>query len=120
MLFIGICRHFAFVRQFVLTVLRPKALALDFRIMPSDFTGFMHRESMEHDEIEALTDKSVAKIRQVLLRMLAEASLIDSTRGLMLTPAMPSRALAKVVAKTDINQLRWLLVADEDIRHLTQ
>jgi hypothetical protein len=118
LLFIGICRHFSFVRQFVMTVLRPKALALDFQIMPSDFTGFLHRESQEHPEIEALTDKSIAKIRQVLFRMLAEASLVDSTRGLLLTPVFPSRALAKVVAKSDANQLRCLLVADADIRHL--
>jgi hypothetical protein len=119
LLFIGICRHFSFIQQFVMTVLRPKALALDFKIMPSDFTGFMHRESREHPEIEALTDKSVAKIRQVLFRMLAEASLVDSTRSLLLTPFIPSRALAKVVAKSDLNQLRWLLMADADIRHLT-
>jgi hypothetical protein len=119
LLFIGICRHFSFIRQFVVTVLRPKALALDFQIMPSDFTGFLHRESREHPEIEALTDKSTAKIRQVLCRMLAEASLVDSTSSLLLTPSIPSRALAKVVAKSDANQLRWLLVADADIRHLT-
>lgn len=119
LLFIGICRHFAFVREFVTTVLRPKALALDFQIMPSDFTGFLHRESAEHPEIATLTDKTIAKIRQVLLRMLAEASLIDSTRGLMLTPSLPSRALANVIAKSDAKELRWLLVSDSDIRHLT-
>ena len=119
MLFIGVCRHFAFIRKFVLAVLRPKALALDFQIVPSDFTGFLHRESAEHPEIDALTDKSIAKIRQVLFRMLAEASLVDSTRSLLLTPLTPSRGLAKVIAESDANQLRWLLVADADIRHLT-
>ena len=119
MLFIGVCRHFTYIRRFVITVLRPKSLSLDFKIMPSDFAGFMHRESVEHEEIDALTDKSVAKIRQVLFRMLAEASLIDSTRGLMLTPSGPSRALARVIAKTDAKQLRWLLMADDEISHLT-
>ena len=118
-LFVGICRHYDVVREFVITTLRPKALALDFQIMPSDFTGFLYRESSEHPEIAALTDKSTAKIRQVLFRMLAEATLVESTRNLMLTPFMPSRAFAKVVAKTDAKQLRWLLVSDQDIRHLT-
>jgi len=119
MFFLGICRHYAFVRQFVLTVLRPKVLALDAQLMPSDFTGFMHEEAAEHDEIGALTDKSVAKIQQVLLRMLAEASLLDSSRSRVLTSVVPSQALARLVAKTDAKQLRWLLLADSEIRHLT-
>jgi hypothetical protein len=119
LLFVGICRHYAFVREFVLSALRPKVLALDFQIMPSDFTGFLHRESQEHEEITTLTDKSLAKIRQVIFRMLAEASLVDSTRTLMLTPSIPSRAFGKMVAKADAKELRYLLLSDSDIRHLT-
>jgi len=119
LLFIALCRHYAFIHEFVLSVLRPKALALDFQIMPADFSGFLYRESHTHPEIQRLTDKSTAKIRQVIYRMLAETGLVASTKDLRLTPLLPSRALARLIADTDPKQLRFLLLTDNDIRNLT-
>lgn len=119
LLFIALCRHYSFIREFVLSILRPKTLGLDYQIMPADFSGFLYRETQAHPEIERLTDKSTAKIRQVLFRMLAEAGLIDSTHTLHLTPLFPSRALARLIASNDAKELRFLLLTDNDIRTLT-
>lgn len=118
LLFVALCRHYAFIREFVLSVLRPKALTLDFQITPADFSGFLYREAQAHPEIERLTDKSAAKVRQVVYRMLAEAGLIASTRDLRLTPHLPGRTMARLVAATDGKHLRFLLLSDNDIRTL--
>ena len=119
LLFIAICQRFRFIREFVEEVLRPKALALDSQLYPADFARFIDRKGAEAPEIEKLTEKSLAKIKQVLIRMLAEAGLLDSTSSQRLTPRLPSRALARLIAQTDAKRLRLLLLSDADIRQIT-
>ena len=119
LLFIAICQRFRFIREFVEEVLRPKALALDAQLYPTDFARFIDRKCAEAPEVQKLTDKSLAKIKQVLIRMLAEAGLLDSTSSQRLTPRLPSRALAHLVAQSDAKRLRLLLLSDADIRQIT-
>lgn len=119
LLFVALCQRFRFIREFVEEVLRPKALALDTQLYPADFAGFLDRKGAEAPEVEHLTPKSLAKLKQVLVRMLAEAGLIDSTSSQRLTASPPSRALARLLAVTDPSRLRFLLLSDADIRHLT-
>lgn len=117
LLFIAICQRFRFIREFVEEVLRPKALALDNQLYPTDFARFFDRKGADAPEIDGLTDKSRAKVKQVLIRMLAEAGLLDSTANQRIQRPVPSRALARLVAETDANRLRFLLLSDADIRH---
>jgi hypothetical protein len=119
LLFIAICQRFRFIREFVEEVLRPKVLALDTQLYPADFARFFDRKGAEAPEVEKLTDKSVAKVKQVLIRMFAEAGLLDSTSSQRLTPRLPSRVLAHLIAETDAKRLRFLLLSDADIRHIT-
>jgi hypothetical protein len=118
LLLIAICLRFRFIREFVEEVLRPKALALDTQLYPADFARFIDRKGAEAPEVEHLTDKSLAKVKQVLIRMLAEAGLLDSTASQRLTPRLPSRPLARLVAASDAKRLRFLLLSDAEIRHL--
>lgn len=119
LLFLAICQRFRFIREFTEEALRPKVLALDFQLYPADFARFFDRKGAEAPELEQLTDKSLAKIKQVLTRMLAEAGLLDSTASQRLTPRLPSRALARLIAQTNAKRLRCLLLSDLDIRQLT-
>lgn len=118
LLFIAICQRFRFIREFVEEVLRPKALALDNQLYPTDFARFFDRKGADAPEIDGLTDKSRAKVKQVLIRMLAEAGLLDSTASQRIQRPVPSRVLARLVAETDANRLRFLLLSDADIRQL--
>ncbi len=118
LLFIAICRRFRFIREFVEEVLRPKATALDVQLYPADFARFFDRKGAESPEVDQLTPKSTAKIKQVLVRMLAEAGLLDSTASQRIVRPVPSKALVNLVAKTDSMHLRCLLLSDIDIRQL--
>ena len=119
LLFLAICQRFRFIREYVEEVLRPKVLALDTQLYPADFAKFIDRKGAEAPEVERLTDKSLAKVKQVLVRMLAEAGLLDSTSSQRLTPRLPSKALARHIAETNANRLRLLLLSDADIRQIT-
>lgn len=119
LLFIAICQRFRIIREFVEEVLRPKALALDNQLYPADFARFFDRKGADAPEIDQLTDKSRAKVKQVLIRMLAEAGLLDSTGSQRLQRPVPSRALARLMAETDAGRLRFLLLSDADIRQVS-
>ena len=119
LLFIAICQRFRFIREFVEEVLRPKAVAMDTQLYPADFARFFDRKGADAPEVEQLTEKSLAKVKQVLIRMLAEAGLLDSTASQRIQRPLPSKALARLVAETDPKRLRSLLVSDADIRQLT-
>lgn len=119
LLFIAICQRFRFISEFVEEVLRPKVLALDTQLYPADFARFIDRKGADAPEIERLTDKSRAKVRQVLIRMLAEAGLLDSTSSQRLQRPMPGKTLARLVAETDPRRLRFLLLSDAEIRQLS-
>jgi len=118
LLFIAICQRFRFIREFVEETLHAKALALDTQLYPTDFARFFDRKGAEVPEIDQLTDKSRAKIKQVLIRMLAEAGLINSTAAQRIQRVVPSKALARLIAQTDPKRLRFLLLSDTEIRQL--
>jgi len=118
LLFIAICRRFRFIRELIEEVIRPKVLALDVQLYPADFARFFDRKGAESPEVDELTPKSVAKIKQVLVRMLAESNLLDSTSSQRIVRPVPSKALVNLVAKSDAMNLRWLLLSDMDIRQL--
>jgi hypothetical protein len=118
LLFIAICRRFRFIREFVEEVLLPKAMALDAQLYPADFARFFDRKSSESPEVDQLTPKSTAKIKQVIVRMLAEAGLLDSTTSQRIVRPVPSKALVNLIRKSDPLTLRCLLLSDIDIRQL--
>jgi hypothetical protein len=118
LLFIAVCRRFRFIREFVEEVLCPKAAALDIQLYPADFARFFDRKGADSPEVDRLTPKSIAKIKQVLIRMLAEAGLLDSTASQRIVQPVPSKALVNLLAKTDPMHLRCLLLSDLDIRQL--
>lgn len=120
LLFIAACRRYRFIAEFTAEVLFPKAHASGTQLYPGDLTRFIDDRSLNSPEVENLTDKSRAKVRQVMLRILAEAGLIDSTTSRKLQRPMPGRVLADLIAKKDPKQLRWLLLSEQEIRQITR
>ncbi len=118
LLFIAVCQRFRFIREFVVEIIRPRAFALDCQLYPTDFARFFDRKGADAPEVDRLTDKSRAKVKQVLIRMLAEGGLIDSTAKQEIQRPMPSAALCRLIAATESGRLRFLLLSDADIRQL--
>ena len=120
LLFIAACRRYRFIAEFTAEVLFPKTHTAETQLYPGDLTRFIDDRSLNAPEVEKLTDKSRAKVRQVMLRILAEAGLIDSTSSRKLQRPMPGRTLAGLIAKNDLKQLRWLLLSEQEIRQITR
>jgi hypothetical protein len=120
LLFIAVCRRYRFIAEFTAEVLFPKAHTAETQLYPSDLSRFIDERSLNAPEVEKLTDKSRAKVRQVILRILSEAGLIDSTSSRKLQRPMPGRPLAALISKNDSKQLRWLLLSEQETRQINR
>ena len=67
-----------------------------------------------------MTDKSRAKVRQVLFRILADAGLLNSTADLQIMLAIPSVKVIELIVNDDPRWLAGLLMADTDISLLAK
>jgi hypothetical protein len=116
LLLLMICRRFSFVREFLEEVVRSKALALETNLTHGDFIRFFDLKGAEAPEVDVLTEKSRNKVRQVLIRMLAECGLLNSTSEMVIQRPTPSAALLKLIAKKKPSDLKTFLLSDAEIR----
>lgn len=72
------CRRYDLIGDFAEEVLRERFLTLARSVTYSDYDSFFRAKSMWHDELGTVADSTYKKLRGVLFRMMAEASLIDS------------------------------------------
>jgi len=111
------CKHIRFVFEFAAEVLRDKLAAHDPVLRPSDYEAYVENKSVAHPELAQLTASSKNKVRQVLLRMLAEAGLLvtGEVMGTIQRPAL-SPAIVRVVTSDSPHWLACFLVPAAEIR----
>ena len=76
------CKHIPFVFEFATEILREKLVSHDPVLRNSDYEAYVESKALLHPEIDRLTATSKNKVRQVLLRMLVEAGLLETGKGL--------------------------------------
>lgn len=112
-------KHISFVFEFAVEVLREKFLAHDPVLRHSDYETFVENKSAFHPELARLTNSSKNKIRQILLRMLAEAGLLNegASLGAIQRPVL-SPAVRQAINSDSPRWLAGFLVPDTEIRGL--
>lgn len=113
------CKHIPFVFEFAVEVLREKLAAQDPVLRHSDYEAYVESQGLAHPEIGQLTTSSKNKIRQVLLRMLFEAELLQpgSALGIVQRPVI-SPEVIRAIASDSPHWLAGFLVPDKEItRH---
>lgn len=110
------CKHIRFAFEFAAEVLRDKLAAHDSVLRHSDYEAYVENKSLAHPELARLTTSSKNKVRQVLLRMLAEAGLLGkgTALGTIQRPAL-SPAVVRVVTSDNPHWLAGFLVPDNEI-----
>ena len=66
--------------------------------------------------MESFTENSKKKIRQITLRILAEADIIDSTRNKMIKIQIIDPVVEKVILEDNPNWMKVFLKTDLDIK----
>lgn len=111
------CKHIAFVYDFAADVLREKLASHDPILRSSDYEAYVEHQARFHPELSRLAVSSRNKLRQVLLRMIYEAGLLQpgSSLGTIQRPVL-SAAVTAAVSSDNPNWLRAFLVPASEMR----
>ena len=109
-------KHNPYIFGFAAEVLREKLAAHDPILRRSDYETYADHESALHPELERLTTLSRNKVRQILLRMLAEAGILigGPDLGTVRRPAI-SPIITSAVTSDNPRWLAAFLVPDAEI-----
>lgn len=115
--YLSICKAYDFIRDFVLEVVREKALVFDFEITEGDFITFFRRKIELHPEMESLTDDTRYKLKQITFKLLEQAGIIDDVKHKNVQPQLLDSKLIKAIKKEDSQWLKVFLMSDIDIEN---
>lgn len=110
-------KHIPFVFEFAAEALRDKLAAHDPVLRLSDYEAYVELKASTHPALSQLTAVTRAKLRRVLLRMLAEADLLAPgiALGTVQRPVL-SPAVTSVIQADDPRWLAGFLVPDAELR----
>ena len=109
--FLAICKTYPLVFEFVSQVLAEKLVIYDYQLKEVDFTAFWNEKIMDYPELDNITESTQKKIKQVLIRTLAEVGLLDSTTSQRITPFFPMTGLDEVFNREGKKYRKILLTA---------
>lgn len=96
LLWLAVCKRYAFIREFASEVVREKFLRLDFQLNEFDYDAFFNRKADWHPELDELTDATRRKLKTRLFRLLYETELIAADNRII--PTTMSQRLKAVLA----------------------
>lgn len=93
-------RQYRLVWDFMLTVIGEKYRKLDVSFSKMDLHGFFLRLQEQDDWVAAWSDQTIAKLRQVLTKILVENGYLDSIKAERLNPVLLSPILERAIRKS--------------------
>ncbi len=113
--FLAVCKHYAFIRDFVSEILRDKTLVFDYKIKESDFKVFIDSKLELHPELETFTERTLQVARQVMFLMMAQAGIINNVKEKIIQPQLLRPSVIRAIVEDDPNLLRIFFYSDRDI-----
>ena len=90
-------RQYRLVWDFMLTVIGEKYRNLDSSFSKADLNIFFMRLAEQDDWVATWSDKTITKLRQVLMKTLVENEYLDSTKAERLNPVLISPILESAI-----------------------
>lgn len=114
LLWIAVCRRYAFIADFAREVLRERYISLKMTLQPEDFDIFFNQKAHWHDELDRIADATRMKARQTVFKMLREAGLI--TFDHVINPTVPSARVLEAIAAHQREDVLFFPVSMADLR----
>jgi hypothetical protein len=99
------CRQYDLIGEFAEEVLRERFLTLAGEVTYEEFDSFYRSKAIWHDELDAITDTSYKKVRQVVFKMMVEAGLLTK-RG-VIEPTSLSAGVADCLRHRTPSDIRF-------------
>ncbi|MBB6610497.1 DUF1819 family protein [Pontibacter sp. Tf4] len=112
---LSICKAYAYIRDFVVEVVREKAIVFDYQLTEGEYVSFFRRKSQAHPELENLTENTAKKVRQVTFKFLEQTGLIDNVKSRKIIPQLVDEKVARAVVGDDPEWLKIYLMPDMEV-----
>jgi hypothetical protein len=103
---LAFARTYPFFMGFLTEVILEKVAVYDFLLTDTDYNAYVSRKSVEHPELANISDSTKGKIRQVTLKVLAQAGLTDESTKRNINILFASESLRKVLADNNPQDLK--------------
>jgi len=113
--YLAIAKSYQFIREFIVEIVREKRILFDLQLSDTDFAIFLNRKNPLHPELEQFTDNTIYKVKQTLFKILADASIIDSTESKKIKSQWPSNDTIRVIVEDNPEWLKIFLLNDLEI-----
>ena len=118
MILLSLAKAYAFFKDFIVEVLRNKYLLFDRVLTETDYIKFFNSKSISHSELEAITEMTAKKVKQVVFKLLEQVGIITQAKnGLILKPILNNQVL-DVIVDDDPALLTAFLYSNEEIKGL--
>ena len=114
--YLAIGKSNQFIRDFIIEIVREKALVYDLKLDDSDFNIFINRKIPTHQELEVFKESTMQKAKQTLFKILADAGIIDSTSSRQLQSQWLSEEVRMIIVKDNPEWLKLFLLDDLEIQ----
>ena len=115
---LAICKAHSFIYDFISENVRDCFYNQYDKISYANFNEFYNEKKYEHPEIEQVSELTVAKMRQVVFRILEQTELIeDAESGILRRPYL-SEAIERMVVKDNPKWLAIYLYSNNEINNL--
>ena len=115
---LAICKAHSFIYDFISENVRDCFYNQYEKISHANFNEFYNEKKYEHPEIEQVSELTVAKMRQVVFRILEQTELIEDTEtGILRSPYL-SEAVERLIVKDDPKWLAIYLYSNNEINNL--
>ena len=118
LLWIAVCKRYAFIQQFMAEMVREKYARMDLQLSPADYDIFFYEKAEIHIELAQLSISTRAKLRQVLFKAMRESEILS--RDNMILPGLPTKALLEALADDNPGLLAMLPISDMNIKEWLQ
>jgi len=116
--FLAVCKHYDFIKDFTIEVLRDKTLVFDFTINESDFISFIDHRLNVHPELEVFSESTLKKAKQVMFHILEQSGIINNAIDKMIQPQIVNPDVIRAIASEDPAWLKVFLMSDMDIKQV--
>ena len=109
-------KRYRFINDFAVEVIREKFLSFNNSLTRDDYDSFFNTKAEWHEELNALTEATRNKLRQIAMKMLREVGIISKSNTI--NPALLSPRFVNVISRDSREFLAVFPVSDSDIKNV--
>jgi len=116
--FLSVCKHYDFIKDFTVDIIRDKALVFNYQINESDINAFINSKISSHPELEEFSESTLKKGIQVMFRILEQSGILNNAVEKTIQPQVLLPEVIKSILVDDPQWLKIFLMSDKDIKQL--